>query len=46
MAFFVVFDAYEIGAILGVCAFVVLFALMLNPPTKWVRRMLGIDKGK
>ena len=41
MLSFFLFDAYEAGAFLVMALFVVFFALLLNPPTKWVKKYWG-----
>ncbi len=43
LSFFLI-DSYDVGAFLVMVLFVLFFALLLNPPTKWVKKYW--DKSK
>ena len=38
MLCFLTLDVYDLGAVVVMAMFVVFFALLLNPPTAWVKK--------
>ena len=44
MLSYFVLDAYDVVAVVVMALFVVFFALLLNPPTRWVKKFWGKNK--